>query len=161
MQGLFKVSLHKVFKTRYVELLGQEKASEWRTRLDLAASALAEFFTDVAPAPVEAGKLSFQRCGAAVEEADPLHHEVRLLQTAVEALCKDVVPKPQCQRTKAEQLAMTFVAGHMAGVFCAIVSHPADSVVSVLNKEKGCTAFGALHKLGFGGVWKGLFAQIF
>lgn len=60
MQGLFKVSLHKVFKTRYVELLGQEKASEWRTRLDLAASALAEFFTDVAPAPVEAGKLSFQ-----------------------------------------------------------------------------------------------------
>lgn len=102
-----------------------------------------------------------QRQGAAVEEADPLHHEVCLLRTAVEALCKDVVPKPQRQRTKAKQLAVTFVAGHMAGVLCAIVSHPADSVVSVLNKEKGCTAFGTLHKLGFGGVWKGLFAQIF
>lgn len=60
MQGLFKFGLHKVFKTRYAKLLGKEKASEWRTRLDLAASASTEFFADVAPAPVEAGKLSFQ-----------------------------------------------------------------------------------------------------
>lgn len=36
----------------------------------------------------------------------------------------------------------------VAGVFCAIVSHPADSVVSVLNKEKGSTAAQVLKKLG-------------
>ncbi len=36
----------------------------------------------------------------------------------------------------------------VAGVFCAIVSHPADSVVSVLNKEKGSTATQVLKKLG-------------
>ncbi|XP_045147254.1 phosphate carrier protein, mitochondrial [Echinops telfairi] len=47
-----------------------------------------------------------------------------------------------------------------AGVFCAIVSHPADSVVSVLNKEKGSTASQVLLRLGFKGVWKGLFARI-
>lgn len=74
-----------------------------------------------------------------------------------------------------------------AGVFCAIVSHPADSVVSVLNKEKGSTASQVLQRLGFRGklgspgtwhclgrwrwfvrspffsepgVWKGLFARI-
>lgn len=35
-----------------------------------------------------------------------------------------------------------------AGVFCAIVSHPADSVVSVLNKEKGSTASQVLKRLG-------------
>jgi hypothetical protein len=38
-----------------------------------------------------------------------------------------------------------------AGVFCAIVSHPADSVVSVLNKEKGSTASQVLQRLGFRG----------
>ena len=30
---------------------------------------------------------------------------------------------------------VTFAAGYIAGVFCAIVSHPADSVVSVINKS--------------------------
>ena len=34
-----------------------------------------------------------------------------------------------------EQLGLTFSAGYIAGVFCAVVSHPADSVVSVVNKN--------------------------
>ena len=78
----------------------------------------------------------------------------------MEALYKYVVPKPQRQCSKAEQLAVTFVAGCIAGIFCALVSHPADSVVSVLNKEKGSTAFGVLRRLGSAGVWKGLIARI-
>eukprot|EP00069_Balaena_mysticetus_P001197 bmy_15161T0 len=81
-------------------------------------------------------------------------------ERTVEALYKHVVPKPQSQCTKAEQLAVTFAAGYIAGVFCAVVSHPADSVVSVPNKEKGSTAFEVLRNLGFGAVWKGLFARI-
>ena len=36
----------------------------------------------------------------------------------------------------------------------------ADSVVSVLNKEKGSSASQVLKRLGFRGVWKGLFARI-
>ena len=41
---------------------------------------------------------------------------------------------------KSEQLMVTFAAGYIAGVFCAIVSHPADSVVSVINKNPGKSA---------------------
>lgn len=37
---------------------------------------------------------------------------------------------------------------HSAGVFCAVISHPADSVVSVLNKEKGSSAIQVLKRLG-------------
>nr|KAF6375326.1 solute carrier family 25 member 3 [Pipistrellus kuhlii] len=81
-------------------------------------------------------------------------------ERTVEALYKFVVPKPRSECTKGEQLVVTFVAGYIAGVFCAIVSHPADSVVSVLNKEKGSTATQVLQRLGFKGVWKGLFARI-
>nr|KAF6453817.1 solute carrier family 25 member 3 [Molossus molossus] len=81
-------------------------------------------------------------------------------ERTVEALYKFVVPKPRSECSKGEQLVVTFVAGYIAGVFCAIVSHPADSVVSVLNKEKGSTASQVLQRLGFKGVWKGLFARI-
>merc|ERR1712212_18654 len=81
-------------------------------------------------------------------------------ERTVELLYKYVVPKPRSDCNKAEQLMVTFVAGYIAGVFCAIVSHPADSVVSVLNKESGSTAMQVLKKLGPKGVWKGLVARI-
>ena len=40
------------------------------------------------------------------------------------------------------------------------VSHPADSAVSVLNKEKCSSASQDLKRRGFRGVWKGLFARV-
>ena len=56
-------------------------------------------------------------------------------EKTVEAIYKYIVPKPRDQCSKTEQLMVTFGAGYIAGVFCAIVSHPADSVVSVINKD--------------------------
>nr|KAF6444246.1 hypothetical protein HJG59_008550 [Molossus molossus] len=56
MQGL----LYEVFRICYTEPLGQEKAYEWRTSLYLAASASAEFFADLALAPLEAVKVRIQ-----------------------------------------------------------------------------------------------------
>lgn len=49
-------------------------------------------------------------------------------ERTLELLYKYVVPKPRQECTKGEQLVVTFAAGYIAGVFCAIVSHPADSV---------------------------------
>ena len=72
-------------------------------------------------------------------------------ERTVEALYKYIVPKPRADCSKSEQLVVTFVAGYIAGIFCAIVSHPADSVVSLLNKAKGSTATEALQTLGFKG----------
>lgn len=36
---------------------------------------------------------------------------------------------------KPTQLGITFASGYLAGVICAIVSHPADSLVSLMGKE--------------------------
>lgn len=72
-------------------------------------------------------------------------------ERTVELLYKYVVPKPRAQCSKPEQLLVTFVAGYIAGVFCAIVSHPADTVVSKLNQDSGSTAVGIAKKLGFWG----------
>ena len=44
---------------------------------------------------------------------------------------------------------VTFAAGYIAGVFCAIVSHPADTIVSYMNKAKGSSVGDAARTLGF------------
>ena len=60
-------------------------------------------------------------------------------ENTVEALYKYVVPKPKSQCSKSEQLGVSFVAGYIAGVFCAVVSQPADNMVSKLNSQPGAT----------------------
>lgn len=57
-------------------------------------------------------------------------------------------------------MIVTFAAGYFAGVFCAIVSHPADVLVSKMNKEKGTTAGEWIKRLGFRGLWGGLLPRI-
>ncbi|XP_077357397.1 solute carrier family 25 member 3a isoform X1 [Festucalex cinctus] len=188
MQGLCKFGFYEVFKVFYSDLLGEENTYMWRTSLYLAASASAEFFADIALAPMEAVKVRIQtQPGYAntLRECVPkMYAEEGLwafykgvvplwmrqipytmmkfacFERTVEMLYKYVVPKPRSECSKPEQLVVTFVAGYIAGVFCAIVSHPADSVVSVLNKEKGSTAVQVLKRLGPKGVWKGLIARI-
>ena len=75
-------------------------------------------------------------------------------------LNRHVVPKPRADCTKGEQLIVTFAAGYIAGVFCAIVSHPADTLVSQLNKDKSSSTGEIVKRLGFAGLWKGLTARI-
>ena len=45
-------------------------------------------------------------------------------------------------------------------VFCAIVSHPADTIVSYMNKSQGSTVGSAAKALGFKGMWAGLGPRI-
>merc|ERR1712097_81641 len=78
-----------------------------------------------------------------------------------ELLYENVVPKPRSECTKPEQLVVTFAAGYIAGVFCAVVSHPADTVVSKLNNAPpGSSAVGLARGLGMRGLWKGLGPRI-
>merc|ERR1712117_450965 len=81
-------------------------------------------------------------------------------ERTVEAIYANLVPKPRAECTKAEQLVVTFAAGYIAGVFCAVVSHPADTLVSYLNKAKGSGVGDAVKALGFAGLWAGLGARI-
>lgn len=67
-------------------------------------------------------------------------------ENVVQALYKYVVPKPRAECSKGEQLAVSFAAGYIAGVFCAVVSHPADNLVSKLNATKGVSAGAGLGK---------------
>jgi solute carrier family 25 phosphate transporter 3 len=188
IQGLAKFGLYEVFKSVYADALGEENAYIWRTSLYLAASASAEFFADIGLAPLEAVKVRIQTkpgFATTLREGFPkiLKHEglggfykglvplwgrqipytmmkFACFERTVEALYQYVVPKPRDQCSKGEQLVVTFAAGYIAGVFCAIVSHPADTIVSKLNNEKGLTMAEAAKRIGFAGLWKGLGPRI-
>ncbi|KAF1758997.1 hypothetical protein GCK72_015457 [Caenorhabditis remanei] len=187
-QGLGKFGFYEVFKNVYADMLGEENAYLYRTSLYLAASASAEFLADILLAPMEATKVRIQTAPGApptLHGCAPLIYKTEGLtgfykglpplwmrqfpytmmkfacfEKTVEALYQYVVPKPRAECSKGEQLIVTFVAGYIAGVFCAIVSHPADTVVSKLNQDSHATVGGILKNLGFAGVWKGRVPRI-
>lgn len=179
MQGLCKFGLYEVFKVFYANAIGEENAFLYRTGLYLAASASAEFFADIALAPMEAAKVKIQTTpgfAKTLREALPkmtaqegisafykglvplwmrqipyTMMKFACFERTLELLYKYVVPKPRADCTKGEQLIVTFAAGYIAGVFCAIVSHPADTVVSKLNQAKGASALDVAKQLGWAG----------
>jgi solute carrier family 25 phosphate transporter 3 len=46
----------------------------------------------------------------------------------VEQFYKHIFTKPKSEYSKATQLSVTFASGYLAGIFCAVVSHPADTM---------------------------------
>lgn len=80
-------------------------------------------------------------------------------EKVVEAFYTHVFTKPKESYSKAIQLSVTFASGYIAGVICAIVSHPADTVVSKMGKG-GKTPGQIISELGFRGVWGGLGTRI-
>lgn len=190
MQGICKFGFYEVFKNVYSGIIGEENAFLYRTTLYLAASASAEFFADIALSPMESAKVRMQTSAigtfpTTLREAAPKIYAAEGLngfykslvplwgrqipytmmkfacfERTVETLYQYVVPKPRAECSKGEQLIVTFAAGYIAGVFCAIVSHPADTVVSYMNKAKGSTIGSAAKALGFKGMWAGLGPRI-
>ena len=53
--------------------------------------------------------------------------------------------------SKPQQLVVTFAGGYIAGVLCAVASHPPDTVVSKLNANVGSSALKVAKALG----WRG------
>lgn len=60
-------------------------------------------------------------------------------ETIVELIYKYSIPTPKQECSTALQLGVSFGGGYIAGVLCAVVSHPADNLVSFLNNAKGAT----------------------
>jgi solute carrier family 25 phosphate transporter 3 len=72
------------------------------------------------------------------------------------------LPGTKADYGKGAQTAVSFTGGYMAGILCAIVSHPADVMVSKLNANREAgesfgAATGRIYKdIGFRGLWSGL-----
>lgn len=78
----------------------------------------------------------------------------------VEAIYKNFLSRPKDEYNKLQQLGVSFAAGYLAGILCAVVSHPADVIVSKLNKTPGGSFVSIAKELGFTGCWTGLPVRI-
>lgn len=160
-QGAGKYGLYEVFKYLY----GDKWAPNMnRTAVFLGASATAEFFADIFLCPFEAIKVRMQttlppyaqnmREGwtkiTAKEGLSGLYKglvplwgrqipytmcKFATFEEAVSAIYRGMGRSKESFGTGA-QTAVSFAGGYIAGIACAVVSHPADVMVSKLNSER-------------------------
>ena len=74
--------------------------------------------------------------------------------------------KPKDAYNGLQQTGVSFLGGYIAGIACAVISHPADVMVSKLNSDRkpGEGAGKAMTRIygniGFTGLWNGLPTRI-
>ncbi|KAF2716714.1 mitochondrial carrier [Polychaeton citri CBS 116435] len=194
IQGSLKYGGYELFKKYYSDLAGEENAKRYKTWIYLAGSASAEFFADIGLCPLEAVKVRMQttlppfatgtldgiRKITSTEGVAGLYKGLYPLwgrqipytmmkfasfETIVEMIYSGL-PKSKNEYSGAAQTGVAFTGGYLAGILCAIVSHPADVMVSKLNAgrlpgEAFGAAMGRIYKdIGFGGLWNGLPVRI-
>ena len=74
--------------------------------------------------------------------------------------------KPKSAYNGLQQTGVSFLGGYIAGIACAVISHPADVMVSKLNSDRkpgegAGKAMGRIYgNIGFTGLWNGLPVRI-
>ncbi|CAI5452857.1 unnamed protein product [Caenorhabditis angaria] len=187
-QGFGKFGYYEIFKNVYGGMLSEENAYIYRSYVYLVAAASAEFFADLFLAPFEACKVRMQtsdNAPATMRKCMPMIYKTegingffkglpplwsrQIPYTTVKFVCFErimewmyqyVVPKPRNECSKSEQLLVTFSAGYLAGILCAVASHPPDTIVSKLNQNSQATLSDMVKQLGWRGMWAGLGARI-
>ncbi|KAL5594484.1 hypothetical protein BROUX41_001416 [Berkeleyomyces rouxiae] len=193
-QGAFKYGWYEYFKKTYGDMAGEEAAHKYKTGLYLAASASAEFLADIALCPFEAIKVRMQGSLESPYTGTANGLKTIIANEGVAGLYKGIVPLwgrqipytmmkfasfetivaamyarlpgTKDDYSKAQQTGVSFVGGYLAGILCAIVSHPSDVMVSKLNatREKGESSGAAVSRIykqiGFSGLWNGLPVRI-
>jgi len=194
IQGLGKFGFYEIFKHEFSKPFGsEEKAHENRTLIYSAASASAEFIADLGLCPFEAVKVRIQTnpkfarglsdglpkfiaqegFGNLYAGIGPLWGR-QIPYTVIKFVAFERIaewmfskmPKKKEDMSKTEQMGVIFAAGYTAGILCGAVSHPADVMVSKINKLK--MDGGLMSKMrfiytgtpespgiGFPGLWAG------
>lgn len=171
-QGLGKYGFYEVFKHLY----GDEFFPNTnKTVIFLGASATAEFIADIFLCPFEALKVRMQTTippyARTLREAwgkTTAEGGIAKLYAGIVPLWGRQIPYTMCKFAtfeetvsliykqlggrkedygKLAQTGVSFLGGYIAGIACAVVSHPADVMVSKLNSDrKGKQIFGPCEK---------------
>ena len=195
-QGIGKFGFYEGFKVLYPTIFGQDFYHNNKALVWAMSSASAEVFADIFLCPFEATKVRMQTSlpgkfpttfGAALAKINadeglngffkgigplwgrqiPYTVVKFVFFEKVAALCyKHIWTKPRESYGKGTQLQVTFISGYTAGILCAVVSHPADTLVSKLNNiqsnESLSTNVRKIYaEIGMAGLWRGLGVRIF
>ncbi|KAJ7600735.1 mitochondrial carrier domain-containing protein [Mycena floridula] len=194
-QGGAKFAGYELWKKTFVEIAGdQETAIKYRTAIYLGAASVGEFFADILLTPLEATRIRLvserNYATGLVSGFTRLAREGGLSQLyggfipilfkqipyaigqfTVNELAHEVIYRNMTETTKqslseSAKLSITLGSGLVAGVAAAVLSHPADTLLSQMNKGHGPSG-SALHRMsvlaretGFRGIWAGLGPRI-
>ncbi|KAL7266432.1 mitochondrial phosphate carrier protein [Rhizina undulata] len=172
LQGAFKFGGYEFFKQQSINFLGLETASNNRTAVYLASSALAEFFADIALCPLEATRIRLvsqpdfasglvggfgkivrtEGFGALYSGFGPILFKqvpYTMAKFVVYEKVSETVYKnfDKSKMSDATQTAVNLGSGLIAGFAAAIVSQPADTMLSKINKTKGLPGEGTTSRL--------------
>merc|ERR1712194_7519 len=161
IQGWFKFGGVEFFKIQAVQSLGEEKAWNNKTGIYLGAAACAEFIADIFLCPLEAVRI---RSVSDPEFADGLADgfgkmlksdgvlgfysgflpilakqvPYTMTKFAVQGNAADAIyasmGKKPAELSSGTNLGVSLGSGVIAGVAAAIISHPADTLLSLINK---------------------------
>jgi solute carrier family 25 phosphate transporter 3 len=157
IQGWFKFGGVEFFKINMASALGERKAWENRTGIYLVAAACAEFIADIFLCPLEATRIrlvSDPQYASGLFTAAPkiMRQEgvIRGFYSGFGPILLKQIPytmaKFAVQGWAAEKISyatgisqknmsVSLSSGVVAGVAAAIISHPADTLLSLVNKE--------------------------
>jgi solute carrier family 25 phosphate transporter 3 len=193
LQGALKFGGYEFFKKQCIDKLGYETASNNRTAVYLASAGAAEFFADIALCPLEATRIRLvseptyangliggfskmlknEGIGAFYAGFGPiLFKQVPYTMTkfvAFEKVSELVFQQfPKESLSDGQQTIANLGSGLIAGFAAAIVSQPADTMLSKINKTKGLPGEGTTSRLikiskelGLKGSFSGIGARLF
>jgi solute carrier family 25 phosphate transporter 3 len=163
-QGAAKYGNYEAFKAAFGRLMGAEWAQEHRLGVYVASAAASEALADLALAPLEAvrirtvadpeiAKKGMVRALGHIAKTEGVVHglyrglpplmmkqvpytaaQLTVFEKALETVYSRLDGGKDAQ-TKPVQLMISLGCGALAGVLSGIVSHPADTILSAVNKE--------------------------
>lgn len=161
VQGWFKFGGVEFFKIKAVEALGEEKAWNNKTGIYLGAAAMAEFIADIFLCPLEAVRIRSVSdpdfCDGLADgfgkmlKADGIggfyagflpilakQVPYTMAKFAVQGGAADAIyasmGKTPSELSSGTNVGVSLGSGVIAGVAAAIISHPADTLLSKINK---------------------------
>jgi len=175
IQGWFKFGGVEFFKINITSIIGEKKAWENRTPITLISSACAEFIADIFLCPYEACRIrlvsqpdyaaSLPACatkmssemgfvGAFYSGFVPILFKqipytmakFAVQGTTAESIYEKLGEKPHTM-SKGGNLCVSLSSGVVAGVVAAIISHPADTLLSKINKAGAGGSGGMVSRL--------------
>merc|ERR1712046_207105 len=174
MGGWFKFGGFEFFKINFAQSLGDQKSWDNRNFIYLGASACAEFIADIFLCPLEAARIRqvsdpdfakgtvaavsklFQNEGLAgwysgfvpiLFKQIPYTMAKFAVQGAAAETIYGTLPD-RSTLSKGTKAGVSIMSGVIAGVAAAIISHPADTLLSKINKKGAGGEGGMVTRLG-------------
>lgn len=194
VQGALKFGGYEFWKKQAIDYLGVKTASEHRQAVYLGASGIAEFFADIALCPLEATRIrlvsqpSFanglasgflriareEGIGGFYAGFGPILFKqvpYTMAKFAVFEVASEKIlhalGRTKASLTQGEQTGLNLGAGLIAGMAAAVISQPADTLLSKINKTKGAPGQSTTSRLiemskqlGVKGLFTGMGARL-